>query len=382
MERNVVVCSRFALTKKIGAGSFGEIHSAEDISTHQIVAVKLEPAKTTSPQLEYESRLYHVFCTGINIAKIYFYGNDSRWNVMAIELLGKSLENLLFERKSPFTLKSVLMLAEQMINAVQYIHSRHFIHRDIKPDNFVIGRENDSNKLYLIDFGLAKRFRDPKTLQHIEFQANKNLTGTARYASLNAMLGAEQSRRDDLESLGFVMIYLLKGKLPWQGLQARDQKQKMRKVLQAKKNTSIEELCEGLPPQFAEYMNKVRKLKFAEDPDYTDYKNIFRDLMVQSGYSYDYNYDWIEPRPKFKIHPPPESAETIARKYFNQIKENRSPQPYVFPKTARFEHRLRTALPSSPKFRNLNVSPRVSKPHLPPRFYQTKKILQFTERYD
>lgn len=127
------------------------------------------------------------------------------------------------------------------------MHTCHYIHRDIKPDNFTVGTDKRSNTIFLIDYGLAKQYRNPKTGQHIPYSDNKSLTGTVRYASLNTHLGIEQSRKDDLESLGYILVYFLKGSLPWQGIPVKNEKQKYKKVLEKKLNTSIEKLCQDLP---------------------------------------------------------------------------------------------------------------------------------------
>ena len=137
---------------------------------------------------------------------------------MVMDLLGPSLEDLFNFCNRRFTMKTVLMLADQMISRVEYVHNKSFIHRDIKPDNFLMGIGRHCNKLFIIDFGLAKKYRDIRTRQHIGYREDKNLTGTARYASVNAHLGIEQSRRDDMESLGYVMMYFNRTSLPWQGL--------------------------------------------------------------------------------------------------------------------------------------------------------------------
>lgn len=181
------------------------------------------------------------------IPNVYFYGLEGDYNVMVMEYLGSSLEDLFVHNKRHFSLKTTLMLAGQMVTRLEYIHSRQFIHRDVKPDNFAIGRGMKSTLVYIIDFGLARHYRDPKTNQHIPYKEGKSLTGTARYASIWTHKGVEQSRRDDIEGLLYVLIYFLKGKLPWQKQIAKDKDEKYKKIMELKISTSVEELCKELP---------------------------------------------------------------------------------------------------------------------------------------
>ncbi|CAD1472467.1 unnamed protein product, partial [Heterotrigona itama] len=172
-----------------------------------------------------------------------------------------------------------------------YIHSRNFIHRDIKPDNFLMGLGKKGNLVYIIDFGLAKKYRDGRTHKHIPYRENKNLTGTARYASINTHLGIEQSRRDDLESLGYVLMYFNRGSLPWQGLKAATKRQKYERISEKKMSTPVEELCKGYP-EFASYLRYCRGLRFEERPDYSYLRQLFRTLFHGQGFTYDYVFDW------------------------------------------------------------------------------------------
>ena len=160
-----------------------------------------------------------------------------------MDLPGPSLEDLFNFCSRRFTMKTVLMLADQVISRIEYVHTKNFIHRDIKPDNFLMGIGCHCDKLFLIDFGLAKKYRDNRTRQHIPYREDKNLTGTARYASINAHLGIEQSRRDDMESLGYVLMYFNRTRLPWQGLKAATKKQKYEKISEKKMSTPVEVLC-------------------------------------------------------------------------------------------------------------------------------------------
>lgn len=140
---------------------------------------------------------------------------------------------------------------------------------------------------------MAKHYRDPKTKVHIPYRERKSLSGTARYMSINTHLGREQSRRDDLESLGHVFMYFLRGGLPWQGLRAATNKQKYEKIGEKKQSTPIIELCEGFPEEFAIYMNYVRKLGFEETPDYDFLRELFSKVLKTLGDSEDGVFDWM-----------------------------------------------------------------------------------------
>ncbi|KAL6212733.1 hypothetical protein ACLB2K_017951 [Fragaria x ananassa] len=221
-----------------------------------------------------------------------------------MDLLGPSLEYLFNLCSRKLSLKTFLMLAaDQMINRVEFVHSKSYLHRDIKPHNFLMGLGRRANQLYMIDFGLAKKYRDSTTLQHIPYRENKDLTGTTRYASMNTHLGIEQSRRDDLESLGYVLMYFLKGSLPWQGLKTQ------KKISEKKVSTSIEELCRGYPTEFSSYFHYCRSLRFAEKPDYFYLKKIFRDLYIREGFQFDHVFDWTNLKyQQSKLATPPSRA--------------------------------------------------------------------------
>ncbi|URE37972.1 casein kinase [Musa troglodytarum] len=287
-----VIGGKFKLGKKIGCGSFGELHLGVNIQSGEEVAVKLESVKAKHPQLHYESKLYMLLQGGTGIPHLKWFGVEGEYNVMVIDLLGPSLEDLFNYCSRKFSLKTVLTLAEQMINRVEYMHSRGFLHRDIKPDNFLMGLGRKANQVYIIDYGLAKKYRDLQTHKHIPYRENKNLTGTARYASVNTHLGVEQSRRDDLESLGYVLMYFLRGSLPWQGLKAGTKKQKYDKISEKKMLTSVEVLCRSYPPEFVSYFHYCRSLRFEDKPDYSYLKRLFRDLYIREGHQFDYIFDW------------------------------------------------------------------------------------------
>ncbi|KAL1188813.1 Casein kinase 1-like protein 13 [Cardamine amara subsp. amara] len=287
-----VVGGKFKLGRKLGSGSFGEIFLGVNVQTGEEVAVKLEPLRSRHPQLHYESKLYMLLQGGTGIPHIKWFGVEGEYNCMVIDLLGPSMEEFFNYCSRSFSLKTVLMLADQMINRVEYMHVRGFLHRDIKPDNFLMGLGRKANQVYIIDYGLAKKYRDLQTHKHIPYRENKNLTGTARYASVNTHLGIEQSRRDDLESLGYMLMYFLRGSLPWQGLRAGTKKQKYDKISEKKRLTPVEVLCKNFPPEFTSYFLYVRSLRFEDKPDYSYLKRLFRELFIREGYQFDYVFDW------------------------------------------------------------------------------------------
>ncbi|KAL5212329.1 hypothetical protein ABZP36_023176 [Zizania latifolia] len=289
-----VIGGKFKLGRKIGSGSFGELYLGANIQSGEEVAIKLESVKSRHPQLHYESKLYMLLQGGTGIPHLKWFGVEGEYNVMVIDLLGPSLEDLFNYCSRKFSLKTVLMLADQMINRVEYMHSRGFLHRDIKPDNFLMGLGRKASQVYVIDYGLAKKYRDLQTHKHIPYRENKNLTGTARYASVNTHLGVEQSRRDDLESLGYVLMYFLRGSLPWQGLKAGTKKQKYDKISEKKMLTPVEVLCKAYPTEFISYFHYCRSLRFEDKPDYSYLKKLFRDLFIREGYQLDYIFDWTK----------------------------------------------------------------------------------------
>lgn len=215
------------------------------------------------------------------------------YDVLVMDLLGPNLGDLYKECSSQFSIKTVLMLADQMISRLEYLHNMNILHRDIKPENFVMGTGNTRNTLYLVDFGLSKTFRDVKTNQHMSFRDGRSLTGTARYASVNTHQGIEATRRDDLESVGYVLVYFLRGSLPWQGI-ARRQSKKNRysKIGEIKRTIQLEELCQNCPQEFVDFLKYCRGLEFKERPDYGRLREMFRDLLKNLGYVYNYDYDW------------------------------------------------------------------------------------------
>ena len=279
--------NKYKVIKNIGGGSFGQIYSAK--YNNKLFALKFEEKLKNQNLLENEGHIMS-YLQSKYLPYIYSFGYSGEYNVLVMELMGKSLENI-FENSNPkkFSVNCVAKLGLQMIEILQFIHDMHIIHRDIKPDNFVLGLGDKSKNLYLLDFGLAKKYRSSKSFKHYPMIKKKNLTGTARYASINALNGFTQSRRDDLEAVGYVLLYFLRGKLPWQGIHVRNKDDRYHKIMEIKMKTTPEELCKGFPKQFANYIRYCRSLEYTEDPEYNYLKRLFNEIL--KGYSENI-FDW------------------------------------------------------------------------------------------
>ena len=280
--------NKYTCVKKLGKGSFGSIYQA--VYGKEEYALKFEDRKKNNDLLQNEAAIMN-YLKEPNIPIVKSYGFTSSYNILVMQLLGRDLEHH-FKKRKKFSVKTVCMLGFQMINILENIHEKHILHRDIKPENFVMGLNQNSKIVYLIDFGLAKKYRSMSTLIQYPLTLKKKFTGTARYASINALKGYEHSRRDELESLGYIFIYFLKGKLPWQNIKVKDKEEKFKKILQKKLEISSNELCSGIPKEFEIFLEYVKNLKYDEKPDYNMLKDLLYKIMKDGNYKNDYIYDW------------------------------------------------------------------------------------------
>ena len=279
---------KYRVIEKIGEGAFGSIYKGE--YNNKFYALKFEDIKNEKHLLENEASIM-IHLKGPNIPYIKTYGTCGEFNILVMQLLGKDLITLLEERGS-FSIKTVCLLAYQMISILEYIHNKNVIHRDIKPDNFLMGLDENSKYVYLLDFGLSKTFNKYSNSEDKHKNENKRMTGTPRYASINALKGLEQSQKDDLESLGYVLIYLANGSLPWQGIKFKNKAEKIKTILVQKIETSSLDLCAGLPNEFESYFDYCKNLESAKIPDYQMLKNLFVEILRKENLKFDYNYDW------------------------------------------------------------------------------------------
>ena len=304
--------NKYHCIRKLGQGSFGQIYEAN--YKKERYALKFEDRKKQYNLLQNEAAIMN-YLKGPNIPYVKSYGFSNNYNILVMQLLGKSLEHLILER-TIFSLKTVCMLGYQIINILEFIHEKHILHRDIKPENFVMGLDELSENVYLIDFGLAKKYRSMSTLVQYPLVNKNKLTGTARYASINALKGYEHSRRDDLESVGYILIYFLKGKLPWQNIRAKNKEEKYKKILAKKKEISSNELCRGLPKEFEDFLEYIKNLEYEEKPNYNMLRTLIDNIMKKKNYNYNYIYDWPtleekESRKNYRTKTEPTNGDTM-----------------------------------------------------------------------
>ena len=324
IKENPVVFKKYKVKKKLGEGAFGDVYLGQTIENNSYVALKVEQRKIVKPILESEAFLLYSIA-GIGIPEVKSFGKVKNYNILVEPLLGKSLFDIFAENHKEMPLEDVCLIGKQVIDRIQWVHSKYIVHRDIKPDNFLIGKK-DPNVIYLIDFGLSKKYRSSTTNKHIRFGFTGKLTGTVRFASANALRGGEQSRRDDIESIGYMLVYFLKKKLPWQGITGRKKMERYLKIYKMKKNTSPEELCSGLFPEMVEYVSYSKKLEFEQEPDYNYLRKLFGKMLKRVNNTKDQLiFSWIKladlPNLKNPINPASRRDSPQSRIY-KKIKSN------------------------------------------------------------
>ena len=323
--KNRLIFGKYKLNKKIGKGSFGYVFKGLNIQDNSEIAIKIEKKDIKTHLLEIESN-FLLILKGYGIPEIKSYGHSGNFYILVEELLGDSLDQIRNGRN--LTIKDVSMLAIQILDRIEYIHSKNIVHRDIKPENFLLGYKN-SPIVYIIDFGISRKYRSSRTGKHIQFSLTGKLFGTVRYVSFNGSRGVQQSRRDDLESIGYMLIYIIKGKLPWQGINMKDhdRKKKYLQMLFLKKNITPEMLCKDLPPEFTEYMKYCKNLLFEQDPNYEYLRNLFKKILENIHEKNDLNFSW-----NIKLFNKRGNSKNVISqdKYINLLRRKESPQTRLY----------------------------------------------------
>ena len=298
-----VLFKKYEVKKKIGQGAFGAVYLGKSISDGRYVAIKVEKKTIARPSLESEAFIL-TDLKGIGIPEILSYGKRKNYTVLVEPLLGENLFSAFIKNGMCFALEDMCLMSIQIIERIQFVHSRYIIHRDIKPDNFLIGRD-DPNIIYLVDFGLSKKYRSSKTKKHVQFSITGKLTGTIRFSSPNAIRGGEQSRKDDLISIGYMIIFLMKKKLPWQNIKAQNDIERYIKIYKMKKTLKPEILCQSLPEEMTRFMRYVLHLGFEENPNYKYLGDLFKSILKKHKLDYDkLLFSWIKPSDIAKIKNP------------------------------------------------------------------------------
>jgi len=329
--KNKIIFKKYKINTRIGKGSFGFVYSGENIKDKTKVAIKLEDKTAKYHMLEKESNFLSIL-KGVGIPLVMSYGYNQKYYILVQELLGESLTEILKEsRNFRLNVKDVSLIALQIIDRIEFVHSKNIVHRDMKPENFLFGLENPA-LLYLIDFGISRKYRSSRTGKHIKYSLTGKLFGTLKFLSYNATRGVEQSRRDDLESIGYVLVSLTGNRLPWQGYSIHGPKAKTNyeKILEIKKISKPEVICNFLPSEFAEYIGYCRELKFEQDPDYEYLRSLFIKVLQRYDSINNLSFSWLKKNKKLKAiknEIKEEDSYSLSKeKYINLLRRKASPQ--------------------------------------------------------
>lgn len=292
-KHNSVVIENYILEYRLGSGSFGDVYLAYDKKTKEEKAAKVEEKKKHHSRLYDEYKIYkklnHKKIQGI--PKVYDFIETPKYNILIMELLKYNLEKIFIDYNKKFKLETILLLAMDIITLVKNMHEAGYIHRDIKPNNFMTDVK-DKSKILIMDFGLSKKYitSDKK---HIACRMDRSLVGTARYSSINVHMGIEPSRRDDLESVGYMLLFFALGKLPWQGLKKKlNEDEHLEQIGDIKLCTNFDKLCSNLPECFKIYIDYCRKLEFESTPDYEYLISLFRNTVIEKKLVV--KYEWCK----------------------------------------------------------------------------------------
>ena len=291
---STIFFKKYKPIEQISKGNYSLIYSGINIETNESVAIKLESRNIKEENQLLPNEIFYLYKLrhSPGIVRIITTGRTKKYNILIEPLLGSTLYSLYLDHNKNFTLKDICLISLQCITRLESVHNKGIIHCDIKPENFSIGLK-DKRIIYLIDFGLSKKYRSDRTKRHIQFNITKTMCGTARYASMNALSGLQLSRRDDLESLSYMILYFLLKKLPWQGITAKNLEKRYKKIYDKKAELEKWDKFKELPTQIQNFVKYCRSLGFSQDPDYKLMKSYFYDLMNINNFYDDKNFSWI-----------------------------------------------------------------------------------------
>ena len=291
---STIFFKKYKPIEQISKGNYSLIYSGINIETNESVAIKLESRNIKEENQLLPNEIFYLYKLrhSPGIVRIITTGRTKKYNILIEPLLGSTLYSLYLDHNKNFTLKDICLISIQCITRLESVHNKGIIHCDIKPENFSIGLK-DKRIIYLIDFGLSKKYRSDRTKRHIQFNITKTMCGTARYASMNALSGLQLSRRDDLESLSYMILYFLLKKLPWQGITAKNLEKRYKKIYDKKAELEKWDKFKELPTQIQNFVKYCRSLGFSQDPDYKLMKSYFYDLMNINNFYDDKNFSWI-----------------------------------------------------------------------------------------
>ena len=298
LEENNIIFKKYKPIKVIGIGAFSKIYSAIRISDKAVFAIKTEKKSAFKNHLKNEAYNLLTLRDGIGIPKLISYGNNKKYEILIETLLDKSLKDIFIEQKKPCNLIDLCLIAIQSIERLEFIHYKDLIYRDVKPENIMIGLK-DPNIIYIIDFGLCQKYRSSKTGKHIQFKETKKFNGTLIYASSYVLQGKESSRRDDLISLAYTLIFLYKRNLPWESNWDKLNKIKYLHIINSKETFDFGQLLVNLPKEMIDFLKYTQNLRFEQDPDYAYMKGCFQNILAKMNLNMNkINFSWINPNDK------------------------------------------------------------------------------------
>ncbi|TPX31374.1 hypothetical protein SmJEL517_g05292 [Synchytrium microbalum] len=297
VESTRVLGGQFELGNKLGSGGYGTVYSGVNRLTGESLAIKMQKRVRGRCELKHEYKVYQVLSSEVGIPRAYAYDEDGDDVYLAMDLLGPSLEDLMKACGGCFSIKTVAMIGIQLIARLESVHRNKYLYRDSKAANFVIGRDRSNPTIYILDFGIAKSYLNSRTKKHVRYQPCVDVIGTPWFMSARAHNGCEQSRRDDMESLGYTLIYMLRRSLPWSvlGDPEDDDEAVDKQIAKMKSTITIDELCAGCPAEFKDFFSHTGSLEFEQAPDYEYLKSVLLQVLVNLGDSNDNIYDWIAP---------------------------------------------------------------------------------------